>query len=640
MSTSSIMVLSFLASCANFNIYSIVIKVILYFSKVSFIYNDVLAHCISYLIYQDKFEFICLCTVVSFSKSKFEETLSHSLAVLIQVLIFSGPFLDFSGFVGVFLSLILNYVTTQKNKNIWSLSEYHKRIEEENQIYMHEIEAHMANPTIKKSHIRRSSTILANLKRLRHLTPHCVTENSDNDSPSSDISHVQSRKSSFNYDSNPETPDSNSSNFDQILPGISNNEIKEIINSLISQEYLVLNPKKFSDNEIDIIAIALEAKSVFTQSIESLPGSSHRVLSIKQKKKRRDSIRSMIEVFEPLGEVLESIGDWDFDCFELIQITKDPAFEVGLYIFNTLSLSDSFNIDNQTLKKFLTSVEHGYNRGNFYHNSIHAADVTASTLFLIQKGLSRCGNLVDLDVFALVVAALCHDIGHPGLNNAFLVASYHELAHRYNDQSCLENMHSNKTFAILNSEGCNITANLNKADFQRFRKSVVAAILSTDLQVHFMKLSEFKANVDKQMDISDDKFRTLAIQMCLKCADIGHGARKIDIHINWTRLITKEFFKQGDKEIELGIALSPLCDRENCIISKSQIGFLEFLVRPLFKIWEEFIELHNEADEDLEVRICMKNINANIGFWNEEYQRVQAGEAEFELGDEGPLLDN
>jgi hypothetical protein len=266
--------------------------------------------------------------------------------------------------------------------------------------------------------------------------------------------------------------------------------------------------------------------------------------------------------------------------------------------------------------------------------------VTASTLFLIQKGLSRCGNLVDLDVFALVVAALCHDIGHPGLNNAFLVSTSHDLALRYNDQSCLENMHANKAFSIINSEGCRIASSLNKADYQRFRKSAVAAILSTDLQVHFNKLNEFKANVDKQMDISDDKFRTLAIQMCLKCADIGHGARKLDIHISWTRLITKEFFKQGDKEKEFGLPVSPLCDRDNCVVSKSQVGFLEVLVRPLFKIWEEFIELHNEAHQDLDVRVCMQNINGNILFWNEEFSRSQQGLSQFVLGDEGPLLVN
>ena len=38
------------------------------------------------------------------------------------------------------------------------------------------------------------------------------------------------------------------------------------------------------------------------------------------------------------------------------------------------------------------------------------------------------------------MAALGHDIGHPGVNNGFLSEVGHELAMQYNDRSPLENM--------------------------------------------------------------------------------------------------------------------------------------------------------------------------------------------------------
>jgi hypothetical protein len=44
-------------------------------------------------------------------------------------------------------------------------------------------------------------------------------------------------------------------------------------------------------------------------------------------------------------------------------------------------------------------------------------------------------------VLALVISSLTHDIGHKGINNAFLVATRDPLATLYNDQSVLENMH-------------------------------------------------------------------------------------------------------------------------------------------------------------------------------------------------------
>ena len=91
----------------------------------------------------------------------------------------------------------------------------------------------------------------------------------------------------------------------------------------------------------------------------------------------------MIGVAEKLAEVLEMMGKCDFNCFELIHVTNYPCFEVEMHIFNSLGLFERFNIDNYNLRNFITAVEKGYNRLNYYHNSINAADITASIVFLI-----------------------------------------------------------------------------------------------------------------------------------------------------------------------------------------------------------------------------------------------------------------
>ncbi len=44
------------------------------------------------------------------------------------------------------------------------------------------------------------------------------------------------------------------------------------------------------------------------------------------------------------------------------------------------------------------------------------------------------------------------------------------------------------------------------------------------------------------------------------------------MHQTWTQSLMEEFFKQGEKEKELGLACSPLCDRENTLVAESQIG--------------------------------------------------------------------
>lgn len=48
-----------------------------------------------------------------------------------------------------------------------------------------------------------------------------------------------------------------------------------------------------------------------------------------------------------------------------------------------------------------------------------------------------------------IVAAISHDVDHPGFNNQFLVATKDEIALLYNDQSVLENHHVAQTFLLL-----------------------------------------------------------------------------------------------------------------------------------------------------------------------------------------------
>ncbi|XP_055847989.1 dual specificity calcium/calmodulin-dependent 3',5'-cyclic nucleotide phosphodiesterase 1B-like [Episyrphus balteatus] len=52
----------------------------------------------------------------------------------------------------------------------------------------------------------------------------------------------------------------------------------------------------------------------------------------------------------------------------------------------------------------------------------------------------------------------------------------------------------------------------------------------------------------------------------------------------------EEFFKQGDRERELNIPISPLCDRYDTLIPESQINFIDFIVEPTFKICGDMLD--------------------------------------------------
>jgi len=93
-------------------------------------------------------------------------------------------------------------------------------------------------------------------------------------------------------------------------------------------------------------------------------------------------------------------------------------------------------------------------------------------------------------------------------------------------------MHWGITFELLENEDMNIVGSLDIDQWRQFRKTAIAIILATDLQKHFDKLAEFRKilNSEEGFVISNDTHKLVALEICLKWADIGHSAKKLPIH--------------------------------------------------------------------------------------------------------------
>lgn len=61
------------------------------------------------------------------------------------------------------------------------------------------------------------------------------------------------------------------------------------------------------------------------------------------------------------------------------------------------------------------------------------------------------------------------------------------------------------------------------------------------------------------------------MQVALKCADLGHLASPRLVHRRWVQHLEEEFFRQGDREKAMVLAVSPLMDRDKNGITKSQV---------------------------------------------------------------------
>jgi hypothetical protein len=166
----------------------------------------------------------------------------------------------------------------------------------------------------------------------------------------------------------------------------------------------------------------------------------------------------------------------------------------------------------------------------------------------------------------------------------------------YNDESVLENHHLAVAFKILQADERNIFSHLTAKQIKTLRKMVIDMVLATDMSKHMQLLADLKTMVESKkvtgnniimLESYDDRIQVL--QNMIHCADLSNPTKPLDIYIKWTDRIMEEFWRQGDKERELGIEVSPMCDRRVASVEKHQVGFIEFIVHPLWETWADLV---------------------------------------------------
>uniref|UniRef100_A0A9J7Y7W6 Phosphodiesterase n=1 Tax=Cyprinus carpio carpio TaxID=630221 RepID=A0A9J7Y7W6_CYPCA len=286
--------------------------------------------------------------------------------------------------------------------------------------------------------------------------------------------------------------------------------------------------------------------------------------------------------------VLKHVDKWSFDVFALNESSGDHALKFIFYeLLTRYDLISRFKIPVSALVSFVEALEVGYSKHkNPYHNLIHAADVTQTVHYLLLK-TGMVHWLTELEIFAMLFAAAIHDYEHTGTTNNFHIQTRSDTAILYNDRSVLESHHVSAAYRLLQDDDeMNILYNLSKDDWRELRALVVEMVLATDMSCHFQQVKAMKNFLQLPEGIDKPK----ALSLLLHTADISHPAKNWDLHHRWTTSLLEEFFRQGDKEAELGLPFSPLCDRKSTMVAQSQIGFIDFIVVPTFTVLTDMTE--------------------------------------------------
>eukprot|EP01054_Gregarina_sp_Poly1_P003156 Gregarina_sp_Poly_1__3155@NODE_1894_length_3127_cov_44_840850_g45_i1_p1_GENE_NODE_1894_length_3127_cov_44_840850_g45_i1NODE_1894_length_3127_cov_44_840850_g45_i1_p1_ORF_typecomplete_len896_score99_91PDEase_I/PF00233_19/1_1e63HD/PF01966_22/0_0091_NODE_1894_length_3127_cov_44_840850_g45_i14163103 len=279
------------------------------------------------------------------------------------------------------------------------------------------------------------------------------------------------------------------------------------------------------------------------------------------------------------SEVQSKIGsDPSLDTLALWSTTPHIVVEFGMVLLSTWL--SNLKTDVLTLQKYLLQLESKY-WDNPYHNACHGATV-AHMFTCIVNALGYRFLLSPLDLASAILACIAHDVGHPGRNNSFHIQSEHTVALVYNDIAVLEKYHSFLCFRLAHvGREVNVFGNLKQSEYNQARKQIIAIILCTDMSEHFPSISKYRIrrNAVDFDPCKNPQDIAATVKLSAKLADLSHTLVAWDQHVRWSFRVTEEFYKQGEDESELGLPISPLCNRAvHGEFAKSQQGFIQFVV--------------------------------------------------------------
>lgn len=322
------------------------------------------------------------------------------------------------------------------------------------------------------------------------------------------------------------------------------------------------------------------------------------------------------------------ICDWNFSPLELEQVDLiQCVFSMLDQTFEQLPELNSLRMKEDIMYDFIFDVSNSYHNSNPYHNFRHAVDVMQSTWYFLcsmhaltspywsrhDDGPSFKSTLRPIQLLALLMASLGHDVGHPGVNNGFMITTATPLAVLYNDKSVLESYHAMAFFNLL----CKyfVHANIDikvHPEYKEFRKTLIHSILCTDMGCHGDYLKEIR---DAGADVVVAKDNNLVIcTAIMKCADISNCTRPFPNAKAWAILLAEEFSIQGDLEKELLIPSIPINERGKVSLPDFQLYFMNAIALDLYSAVGTLIP---------NLSFCCDIIRSNVEIWERKKKEEQ-----------------
>lgn len=265
----------------------------------------------------------------------------------------------------------------------------------------------------------------------------------------------------------------------------------------------------------------------------------------------------------------------------------DENYLVGIVVkmFQNLDLIAVMRIiEPSDFLATILSIRSAYDENpNSFHNFRHAVDCTQFIYSCLVRGRMR-RYFTPIQMSALLLAALCHDVGHKGLNSSFHVKAKTNLFFTFGDQSPLERFHCAKAHQILQKSP--IFSGIDKPQFWNF---FVNSIVATDMMRHFEFIESFK-KISNRFEFGNERHQLVLAQFLIKCANVANTTRTFDVAFHFAEGLLIEYKNQSEKEKEINVELTKFCDDESLSGNNElrlwsiEVAFYTGIVAPMLKL--------------------------------------------------------
>lgn len=293
------------------------------------------------------------------------------------------------------------------------------------------------------------------------------------------------------------------------------------------------------------------------------------------------------------------IEEYSARLFNVKGYSDDERTIMLLKMFVSQGLIRKLQIPFQKLTQYVCALKNAYNAVP-YHNWIHACDVTQFVFSCIIRGKLK-QYLHDIEIFALLLAAIAHDVDHHGLDNEFHKLASTPLGILYEERPVMEMHHAATAIRLLEMPEHNVLEGIETPEEkQHFFNFFIKIILATDMDKHLAYLKDFEEVTD-HFDKRNDRHRLLLAQIILKCGSVANTIRPFEVASDMANLLAEEKYRQGDLERTLKLEVPETRDRtKSPPIATTETSFLTFIATPLFAALGRLIPDLADCSEQLE----------------------------------------